>query len=237
MQKLIMKSFTPILYVGFVITNLWVVFFALVFADIVLLGGAGASLVQLASIIFVSLVFLFANKVLVALEKLVRPTVGDHFRQSAILYVIILAAFFKTVFFNEYHLGLNIWPVWVMMFLSVMAILINAFYLFWFSRRPLTTHPSLATPAVIKSPFTKIGMSIFIGPALILLLMVAGYYARQMHYRIEYLRMNPPPRVASPNDPPPPADLQSLSGKMSSSMTIDISGLPSPSPDLNKLRW
>lgn len=223
MYKLIIKLFSPILYFGFVISTLLIFFFTMMLAanvaslfDFGFIGKTSASFIRLTSILLVLFIFGLANKVSTELEKLVQPTTVDHLRQSAILYAIILATFLKTVFFNEYHLGLNIWPAWAIIYLSLVAIIINAFYLFWTSRRPLTTCQSSVTSKIVKPSSTKIGMSIFVGPTLISLLMAIGYYVRQMHYQIEYLKINPPP-VASPNDPMPPADSQSLTDELSTS--------------------
>lgn len=232
-MKPITKLFSPAVYAGFLIPTELAIIISVFASRVSYLFGLHGWVEVLLGIVTVgSLIFWFANKVLTKLEISSRPAISDHYRQSAACYVVALWTFIILYANGGYHGGLGeAIFILVPLLIAVWAIIINAIYIFWHCRTTPVTTPPVVSYDGVKNPTAKIAWPIFIGPALILLLMVAGYYARQMHYRIEYLRMNPPPRVASPNDPPPPADLQSLSGKMSSSTTIDTSGLPSPSPD------
>ena len=153
MQRLVIKLFTPILHFGMVMSTIVLLFFSLVFESIVIWPLLRLTHISFESFVlstltfFALLIFWFVNKISTELEKMVQPIASDHLRQSAILYAIILAAFIKTVFFNDYHFGLGMWPVWMIIYLSGLAIIFNAVYLYRRNRVALVIPSPLISPA------------------------------------------------------------------------------------------
>ena len=202
MQKSIIKWFSPLLYAGFLVpAALVIIIFT---ATLVGRGGYlfelhGWAEVLLAIVTAGSLIFWFANKILIKIEKTEYLTVFDHYRQSVVCYGLALVTS-TTLFLNGgFHGGLGEGIQVVAFLIAMWAIFSNAFYLYWFSRTPRLINPS----AVVKPPSAKIGLSIFIGPAVILLLMIVGYYVRQRYLRIQYFG-TPSNGIAPPGTPLPP---------------------------------
>ena len=142
MPKVFLKCLTPIIYGGFLISSLWLIFFTPILDDLVnrlfnfnLIGRVGATLIWTVSAILILCIFWFANKILAEVEKIMRPTVVDHVRQSAVPYAIILASIIKMIFFNEYHFGLNNWLTHYFLLVTFITILINALYLFRLNKK------------------------------------------------------------------------------------------------------
>ncbi len=214
------------MYAWFLIPTLLAIFVTgLLVARIGAVAGSQGWTVELLGVIFLSAVIVgsllswFANKALVALEGLVQPTIGDHLRQSLLVYAIILVAFLKILFFNEYHFGLNIWPAWGILYLAGWAIFINAVYIYWQCRANRKKQSTKVAPATI-------GWSIFVGPILVFLLVVVGYYVNRAHADNYYSGKNRPQSdgITPPGVVLPP----SLSDYPPTSPMINTDGLPRP---------
>ena len=93
------KINSPIVYWVFSYVAYMLSFFAMAFYDNVfgfnkiLFERTGA--LELGIIVFIIsvAVFWFANKIIQSIENLKKPTIKDHFRQSAILYVLFIIWF------------------------------------------------------------------------------------------------------------------------------------------------
>lgn len=85
------------------------------------------------------LLFWLANKVMLQLEKLHRPKIVDHFRQSSICYLVLILAIIYTLFLlpeaqdangNRFVRPGYYWGMGYLMTILVWAIFINGIFLY-----------------------------------------------------------------------------------------------------------
>ena len=203
MKRTIIKFCYPIIYTSLLLPIIWVILFTIVLSDVTNhFYGLSNWLVEAISLVSLLLIFWLVNKILTTLENSTRPTIGDHYRQSAILY-IIMAAFLKTVFFNEYNYGFSGWFSFGTAIISLLLIIINAMYVYWRCRVAFVTRLPLASTTTNASQSLKIGLLIFIGPIIMLLIMLFGYYINQYHSQIQY-GFTPSNGTILPGTPLPP---------------------------------
>lgn len=86
--------------------------------------------VELPTLILIlgTILFWLANKLMVNLEKLLKPENIDHFRQSSFYYLGLLYAFISLLR-SGYHGGLGEAYALLVLAISVWAIIINAIFL------------------------------------------------------------------------------------------------------------
>lgn len=199
-EAVLPKWISPVVYVCFLIpitiVSILVLFILSALLDNLFLLLRSGQFISTYFLIFIisSLLFWCANKFLIKSEKLSLPNISDHYRQSSVLYFLVLAVYLKVVYFNEVHFGLGWLPIFPMTIVIVAAIFVNALYLFWTSRK------------LTLSLSTKVGLFVFIGPAVVFFLLIQGYQVYEKHSREYY---NPPQSVLSPSEatrlPRPPS--------------------------------
>lgn len=93
MKRSIIKFCYPIVYAGLLLLIPWAIYFTVLWLDMAVhfYGPSNwwIKTMSLVLLFLIPLIFWLVNKVLTKLENLTKPTVGDHYRQSALLYALI----------------------------------------------------------------------------------------------------------------------------------------------------
>jgi hypothetical protein len=127
------KMISPILYAAFLVPVLigTIAVIASIESTIGLsrfiLVGAPEAFISI--IIIGSLLFWLANKLMTGLEKLLKPSSLDHFRQSSLYYLTSLYALTSLVR-HGYYGGLGEAYMLIALVISVWAIIVNATFLY-----------------------------------------------------------------------------------------------------------
>lgn len=97
-----------------------------------LFGLNGLIEIPLITITLGSLLFWFTNETMARIEKLHKPTILDHFRQSALFYLLGLYLFIteSPLFLFGWYGGLGHGYILIALGICIWAIIINIFYLY-----------------------------------------------------------------------------------------------------------
>jgi len=118
---MIRKILSPIIYAASI--------FFVFLAELIIYGvhsGIRSTYENILLSIICSPIFLSTNYAMFRIEKIIKPTIYDHFRQTSLLYLLVGIALFSLLFKNTDTIpGIPIW---------LLPIIINAIFLYFIRR-------------------------------------------------------------------------------------------------------